>query len=77
MIVALSIVVFVGAFVIASYAICATVLPRFARIADALAGRPQAAFAPLSSLVLAERRIAVRRWAANSQAPSPAWHAAA
>ncbi len=73
----LGILIFAGAFGIASYAIAATILPRLDRIADALAGRPQAAFAPLSDLVIAERRIAVRRWAANSQAPSPVWRAAA
>ncbi len=77
MMVVLGILVFAASFGIAAYAIAATVLPRLDRIVDALAGRPEAVFAPLSRGVLTERRLAVRRWAAISRASSPGLHAAA
>lgn len=52
-----------------AYAIWATVAPNLSRIGDALQSRERH-FAPLETLVLAERRIAVRRWAsAPSSAP--------
>ena len=63
------IMVFSGAFGTASVAIVATVAPQWRRIVRLAAGHPETAFAPLSSLVHAERRIAVRRWAS---APIPA-----
>lgn len=56
--------VFVGAAAAAGYAIVATVAPNLARIGEALGGSPRH-FAPLETLVLAERRIAVRRWAGS------------
>ena len=65
----LGIMVFSGAFGTASVAIVSTVAPQWRRIVRLAAGRPEIAFAPLSSLVHAERRIAVRRWAS---APIPA-----
>lgn len=49
------------------YAIAATVAPRFDRIVSALCGQPQEQHHPLAALVRAERRIAVRRWAAQSR----------
>ena len=67
----LAVSIFSAAFVIAGYAIGATLLPNLGRIADALAGRSQSQFAPLDTLVRAERRIAVRRWATNSRATTP------
>ena len=65
----IGIMVFSGAFATASFAIAATVAPQWRRIAKLASGHPETAFAPLSSLVHAERRIAVRRWAS---APIPA-----
>jgi hypothetical protein len=61
MLIVLDSVVFVGGLTAAAYAIGTTVAPNLSRIGDALAGRPQR-FAPLQTLVRAERRIAVRRW---------------
>lgn len=56
--------VFGTAFATAAYAIFATIAPDIGKIAAALRGQPQhSRFEPLASLVLAERRIAVRRWA--------------
>jgi hypothetical protein len=55
--------VFMAAAAAAGYAIRATVSPNLTKIRAALAGQSQH-FAPLQTLVQAERRIAVRRWAA-------------
>ena len=63
MLMVLDSLVIVGSAAAAGYAIVATVAPNLARIRKALSGSPQP-FAPLETLVLAERRIAVRRWAA-------------
>ncbi|AIT05734.1 hypothetical protein MC45_04180 [Sphingomonas taxi] len=49
--------------------IAATVAPQWQRIVRLAAGNVEPAFAPLSQLASAERRIAVRRWAS---APVPA-----
>ena len=65
----IGITVFSGAFVTASVAIASTVAPQWRRIVSLAAGHRETAFSPLSSLVHAERRIAVRRWAS---APIPA-----
>jgi len=56
--------VFVGAASAAGYAIYATAVPNWSRIADALAGRSGSA-AALEPRVRAERRAAVRHWAAS------------
>lgn len=70
--------VFAGTFGISAYAIAATVAPRLDRIVAALRGQPQSQFHPLATLVQAERRIAVRRWAAQSRpVPSQRVRAAA
>lgn len=59
--------VFGGAMAIAIYALVLTVRPQATRIIAILRGhRPPTRFEPLSALVRAERRIAVRRWAAGS-----------
>lgn len=63
----LAFVAFGGAFGLSAYAIWSTVAPQLDRITDALFGRAPQTFQPLSGLVLAERRIAVRRWAAVSR----------
>lgn len=65
----ISLGVFAGTLGVSIFAIAATVAPRADRIMAALLGRPQSQRAPLAQLVLAERRIAVRRWAAQ---PRPA-----
>lgn len=75
MLTVLGFLIFAGAFAVAAYAMAVTVAPNLSRIGDALAGRaPQ--FAPLGALVLAERRIAVRRWASGPAAPAR-WREAA
>lgn len=65
----IGIMVFSGAFATASVVMAATVAPQWRRIVRLASGHPETAFTPLSSLVHAERRIAVRRWAS---APIPA-----
>lgn len=63
----MAVMVFGGAAALALYALAATVLPQASRIAAVLRGQTgHVRFEPLSSLVRAERRIAVRRWAAGS-----------
>ena len=62
----MAIMTFGGAFAVAGYALLATIAPNIEKIVTALRGEPQhIRFEPLASLVLAERRIAVRRWAAS------------
>ncbi len=65
MLIVLDVLVFGGATLGAVYAIWATVAPNLGRIMDALSGHPQPRFEPLATLVRAENRIAVRRWAAT------------
>ncbi len=63
----MAVMVFGGAAVFAVYALAVTIRPQAARIVSVLrGGRGDARFEPLSTLVRAERRIAVRRWAAGS-----------
>jgi hypothetical protein len=69
MVAAVSVLVFVGAFLTAAGVIVATVAPQWQRIVRLASGQVESAFTPLSELALAERRIAVRRWAS---APVPA-----
>lgn len=70
--------IFAGAFGVSVATIVAMIAPQWQRIARLAAGRPEQAFAPLRSLVLAERRIAVRRWAAlPARTAMPEWRAAA
>lgn len=66
-----AIVIFGAALATAGYAIAGTILPSAGKIVAALRGEPQyARFEPLASLVQAERRIAVRRWAAAPVRPT-------
>ena len=65
----IDIMIFSGAFGAAVTVMAVTVAPQWRRIVRLASGQPDVAFAPLSSLVHAERRIAVRRWAS---APVPA-----
>lgn len=61
--------VFTGAMALALAVIWSTVAPEWRRIARLAAGHVEQPFQPLADLAQAERRIAVRRWAA---APVPA-----
>ena len=69
-------VVFSGAAAAAGATMWSSVSPQWRRIVRLAAGIPDAPYAPLSQLVLAERRIAVRRWSASTR-PLPAWREAA
>lgn len=55
--------VFSVAFLFSVGVIAASVAPQWRRIASLAAGNIEPAFAPLAELAVAERRIAVRRWA--------------
>jgi hypothetical protein len=61
--------VFAGAMALALAAIWTTVAPEWRRVLRLAAGHVEQPFQPLAQLAVAERRIAVRRWAA---APVPA-----
>jgi len=64
-----SILVFTGAFALSAGVIAVAVGPQWRRIARLAVGHVELGFSPLGQLALAERRIAVRRWAS---APVPA-----
>ena len=74
----LSFMVFAGAFAVAGMMIVSSIAPQWDRIVRLAMGNVEPAFQPLRTLGVAERRIAVRRWA-SSTAPAPArrWNAAA
>ena len=65
----ISILVFAGAFALSAGIIATAVGPQWRRIVRLAAGHVEQGFAPLEQLAMAERRIAVRRWAS---APVPA-----
>lgn len=67
--VVLGILVFSGAFAAAVGTIAMSIAPQWQRIVRLAMGNVEPAFAPLHTLAVAERRIAVRRWAS---APVPA-----
>jgi hypothetical protein len=69
MIAILGFVIFAGALVTAVAVIVMMVAPQWQRIVSLAAGQAEPSFAPLAQLAVAERRIAVRRWAAR---PVPA-----
>lgn len=60
--------VFAGALATSLAVIAAMVLPQWRRIASLATGHREESFAPLRTLAIAERRIAVRRWAAMTPA---------
>ncbi len=60
-----SILVFAGAFALSVGIIASAVGPQWRRIARLATGQVDEQFAPLGQLALAERRIAVRRWAST------------
>lgn len=70
-------VIFAGALAVSLYAMIATIVPAADQIRRALAGEPQRPFAPLAQLVLAEQRIAIRRWATIPARSVVEWRAAA
>jgi len=64
-----SLLVFSGAMAASTAVIAVTVAPQWRRIVRLASGQVEQPFAPLGQLRIAERRIAVRRWAAD---PIPA-----
>lgn len=63
----MTLAIFGGALTTAGYALHATLAPSLDKIVGALRGEMAAARpAPLATLVCAERRIAVRRWAGSA-----------
>ena len=71
MMIVVSVLVFTGALVAAIATIAVMIAPQWRRILHLATGHVEPAFTPLATLVVAERRIAVRRWAAGSPALSP------
>ena len=69
-------VVFTGAAATAGATVWSSVAPQWRRIIRLAAGIPDETYAPLTQLVQAERRIAVRRWATPMRT-MPAWREAA
>ena len=69
MVAVMSMVVFVGAFALSASVIALAIGPQWRRIVRLAIGQAEHGYAPLHQLALAERRIAVRRWASN---PVPA-----
>lgn len=65
----LSALAFSAALMASVAAIAMTIAPQWRRILSLASGKIETSFAPLRQLAHAERRIAVRRWAA---APVPA-----
>ncbi|HIV78205.1 MAG TPA: hypothetical protein H9899_11860 [Candidatus Sphingomonas excrementigallinarum] len=70
MMIVVSVLVFTGALAAALTTIAMMIAPQWRRILHLATGHVEPAFTPLATLVVAERRIAVRRWAAGSPAPS-------
>ena len=69
MVAILSVLIFGGALATSIGVVAAMMVPQWRRIASLASGHLEPSFAPLRSLAIAERRIAVRRWAS---APVPA-----
>ena len=70
MMVLVSMVIFTGAMAASIAVIASSVAPQWRRIVRLATGHVEEAFAPLSHLAVAERRIAVRRWA-SEPVPAP------
>jgi len=74
----LSFMVFAGAFAVAGMMIVSSIAPQWDRIVRLALGNVEPAFQPLRTLAVAERRIAVRRWASTTTSSSARrWNAAA
>lgn len=69
MVAIISSIILVGAAALSVGVIVAMVAPQWRRIARLAMGQVEPQFMPLRTLAIAERRIAVRRWAAL---PTPA-----
>ena len=67
----MTVAIFSGAMALASLAIWLTIAPQWNRIVRLALGEVEQPFQPLQALASAERRIAVRRWAATP-IPAPA-----
>ena len=66
MIAIFGVMIFAGALATSVAVIAAMIAPQWRRIASLAAGNVEAEFTPLRALAIAERRIAVRRWATAS-----------
>ena len=62
--------VFAGAMALSIGVIAMMVAPQWQRIMSLATGHREVGFAPLATLAVAERRIAVRRWAAQPVPPA-------
>lgn len=62
--------VFVGAMALALGVMWTSIAPQWRRIARLALGHVEEPFHPLDTLARAERRIAVRRWAASAPVPA-------
>lgn len=69
MVAIMSMLVFAGALALSVSVIAMAIGPQWRRIVRLAMGHGESTYAPLHQLALAERRIAVRRWAS---APAPA-----
>ena len=76
MVAIVSFFVFAGALAMSVAVIATMVGPQWQRIVRLAMGHAEPAFMPLAQLAVAERRIAVRRWAARA-VPVSRWSEAA
>ena len=63
MVAVVSFIVFSGALAVSMSVIAMMVVPQWQRIVSLAMGQEEADFSPLATLAVAERRIAIRRWA--------------
>ena len=70
MVAVISFMVFAGALGVAIAVITAMVAPQWRRIVALATGHTEIGVAPLATLAVAERRIAVRLWAATPIPPA-------
>lgn len=70
MVAVLGFIVFAGAFLVSCAVIAMMVAPQWRRILSLATGHREEMFAPLAQLAVAERRIAVRRWASRPVPPA-------
>ena len=70
MVAVISFTIFAGALAVSIGVIAMMIAPQWQRIASLATGHREMGFAPLATLAVAERRIAVRRWAAQPVPPA-------
>lgn len=58
--------IFAGACAVALVVIISSVAPQWHRIARLVSGHVEPAFQPIQTLIIADRRVAVRRWTSAS-----------